>query len=106
MMAERVVAGAQSNAPLPPAKLTNTGADKIPRKALGSTGVEVSAIGIGGATLGQAASYEEAEQIVHEAVDAGVDFMDNAWEYNDGKSEEWMGRALVGRRDKVFLMTK
>jgi aryl-alcohol dehydrogenase-like predicted oxidoreductase len=39
-------------------------------------------------------------------VDAGVNFLDNAWEYNQGRSEEWMGRALQGRRDKVFLMTK
>ena len=43
---------------------------------------------------------------MHEAIDAGVNFFDNAWEYHDGKSEEWMGRALKGRRDKVFLMTK
>jgi aryl-alcohol dehydrogenase-like predicted oxidoreductase len=48
----------------------------------------------------------EAVAIVHEAVDAGVTFFDNAWEYHDGKSEEWMGEGLKGRRDKVFLMTK
>ncbi|MEC4818225.1 MAG: aldo/keto reductase [Scytonema sp. PMC 1069.18] len=73
---------------------------------LGRTGVEVSAIGLGGATLGQAKNYEEAERIVHEAIDAGITFMDNAWEYNNHRSEEWMGKALQGRRDKVFLMTK
>ena len=76
--------------------MTNTGPGQIPHKPLGSTGVNVSIIGIGGSTLGQANSYETAEQIVHEAVDAGVTFMDNAWEYNDHKSEDWMGRALAG----------
>ena len=91
---------------LEPLPMTNTGLGEIPRKPLGSTGETVSVIGIGGATLGQAISYEEAERIVHQAVDAGVNFMDNAWEYNDGKSEEWMGKALQGRRGKVFLMTK
>jgi diketogulonate reductase-like aldo/keto reductase len=44
--------------------------------------------------------------ITHEAIDAGVTFMDNAWEYNKHRSEEWMGQALKGRRDKVFLMTE
>jgi aryl-alcohol dehydrogenase-like predicted oxidoreductase len=44
--------------------------------------------------------------LVHEAIDAGVTFFDNAWEYHDGRSEEWLGAALQGRRDKVFLMTK
>ena len=79
---------------------------EIPRRKLGRTGVEVSAIGLGGSDLGQAPSLEEATRIVHEAIDAGVTFMDNAWEYNKHRSEDWMGRALQGRRDKVFLMTK
>jgi aryl-alcohol dehydrogenase-like predicted oxidoreductase len=95
-----------TSAPLTPLPMVNTGADQIPQKPLGKTGVNVSIIGIGGSTLGQTTSYEVAEGIVHEAVDAGVTFMDNAWEYNQGKSEDWMGRALQGRRDKVFLMTK
>jgi predicted aldo/keto reductase-like oxidoreductase len=89
-----------------PLRLTNTGPDRIPRKPFGRTGQEVSIIGIGGATLGRAPSLQEAIRIVHEAVDAGITFMDNAWEYNEGKSEDWMGQALQGRRDKVFLMTK
>ena len=84
----------------------NTSSGEIPRRPLGRTGVEVSAIGLGGATLGKAKNYQEAERIVHEAVDAGITFMDNAWEYNNHRSEEWMGRALQGRRDKVFLMSK
>ncbi len=78
----------------------------IPRRPLGSTGVEVSAIGLGGASLGQASSLQEAMQIAHEAIDNGITFMDNAWEYNNHRSEEWMGQALQGRRDQVFLMTK
>ena len=90
-------------APLP---MTNTGPGQVPRKPLGKTGVNVSIMGIGGSTVGQAKSYDEAAQIMHEAIDAGVTFMDNAWEYNEHKSEEWMGQALQGRRDKVFLMTK
>ena len=51
---------------------------------------------------------EEADaiRIVHEAIDAGMNFMDNAWEYYDGKTEEWMGKALKGRRQQVILMTK
>ena len=90
-------------APLP---MTNVGPGLIPRKPLGKTGENVSVIGIGGSSLGDASSLEEAVQIVHEAIDAGVNFMDNAWEYNEHRSEEWMGTALSGKRDKVFLMTK
>jgi aryl-alcohol dehydrogenase-like predicted oxidoreductase len=81
-------------------------AGEIPRRPLGRTGVEVSAIALGGAHLGQASSQEEATRIIQEAVDAGMTFMDNAWEYNNHLSEEWMGKALQGRRDKAFLMTK
>ncbi len=80
----------------------------IPRRPLGRTGVEVSALAVGGHHLGQAATYSEADRIVGEAIDAGIDFFDNCWEYNDGRSEDWMGRALsaAGRRDKILLMTK
>jgi uncharacterized protein len=90
----------------PPIELSNTGPDKIPRKPFGRTQERLSAIGVGGYSLGDAPSLEEAGAIVHEAIDAGVNFFDNAWEYHNGKSEEWMGQALKGRRDKVFLMTK
>ncbi len=89
-----------------PVELSDTGPDRIPKKPFGKSGEKVSIIGIGGYTLGQAPSYEEAERIVHEAIAAGVTFFDNAWDYHDGKSEEWMGKALKGKRDKVFLMTK
>ncbi len=87
-------------------ELTNLGPDKIPQKPLGRTGINVSIIGLGGYSLGDAPSLQEATTIVHEAVDAGVNFFDNAWEYHDGKSEDWMGQCLQGLRDKVILMTK
>jgi aryl-alcohol dehydrogenase-like predicted oxidoreductase len=77
----------------------------IPVRPLGKTGVMVSALGLGGYHLGDT-NQREAIRIVHAAIDAGVTFMDNAWEYHEGKSEEVMGKALAGRRDDVFLMTK
>lgn len=79
---------------------------EIPRRTLGRTGARVSALALGGSHLGEAKSEREAKRIVHEAIDAGVTFMDNAWEYHEGRSEEWMGRALVGKRQQVFLMSK
>jgi len=80
---------------------------EIPRRKLGRTGVEVSALGLGGYHLGLVKSQREAVRIVQEAVDGGITFLDNAWEYHDGRSETIMGRALAGgRRHKVFLMTK
>jgi aryl-alcohol dehydrogenase-like predicted oxidoreductase len=82
------------------------GADEIPRRALGRTGVKVSALGVGGHHLGDAETVGNAIRLVHEAIDGGVTFFDNCWEYWDGRSEDWMGRALKGKRDKVFLMTK
>src|SRR5947209_15365 len=92
--------------PPPQLTLSNTGPDRIPRKPFGRTAENVSVIGVGGYSLGDAPSLQEAIAIAHEAVDAGITFFDNAWEYHDGKSEEWMGQALKGRRDQVFLMTK
>ena len=89
-----------------PPTLSNTGPDRIPHKPFGRNSETVSVIGIGGYSLGDAPSLEEAIAIVHEATDAGVNFFDNAWEYHDARSEEWMGKALQGRREKVFLMTK
>ena len=78
----------------------------IPTRALGKTGVTVSAIGIGGYHLGLVGTAKEATQIVHGAIEAGITFFDNAWEYHEGKSEERLGKALAGRRGEVFLMTK
>jgi len=82
-------------------------AGAIPTRELGSTGARVSCIGMGGFHIGRIASESEAISLVHRAVDRGITFMDNSWDYNDGRSEERMGRALQGGyRDKVFLMTK
>jgi aryl-alcohol dehydrogenase-like predicted oxidoreductase len=71
-------------------------------------GVAVSAIGFGGYHLGLIEDEAEAIRLLHAAIDAGVTFMDNAWEYNEHVSEERMGKALADghRRDQVFLMTK
>ncbi len=66
----------------------------------------LSVLGIGGLTLGGAESIEEARRIAGRAIDLGVNFFENAWDYRNGVAEEWMGRALEGRREKVFLMTK
>jgi aryl-alcohol dehydrogenase-like predicted oxidoreductase len=93
-------------AALAPLDMTETGADSVPRKPLGNTGERVSIIGLGGYHIGTINTLNNAIRVVHEALDSGINFCDNAWEYNDGKSEQWMGRALKGRRDKVFLMTK
>jgi aryl-alcohol dehydrogenase-like predicted oxidoreductase len=80
---------------------------EIPRRALGKTGERVSIVGLGGFHLGKASSDDEAVRIVRTAVDQGVNFMDNCWDYNDGLSETRLGKALAdGYRDKVFLMTK
>jgi len=78
----------------------------IPLKDFGKTGVKISALGLGGHHLGDAKDEKTAAQIVAEAVDGGITFFDNCWEYNRGKSENWMGKGLRGKRDKVFLMTK
>src|ERR1700690_4231378 len=79
---------------------------EIPKRPLGRTGLEVSALGIGVYPLGSVASDAEATQIVNEALDAGVNFFDNAWEYHSGLSEERLGRALKGKRDGAVVMTK
>jgi len=81
-------------------------AKAIPTRPLGRTGATVSAIGIGGYHLGLVGTPKEATQIVHGAIEAGITFFDNAWEYHEGKSEERLGKALAGRRGEVFLMTK
>jgi len=82
------------------------GAGRIPKRPFGRVAETVSALGLGGYHLGSVGTQREAIQIVHAAVDAGITFMDNAWEYHEGESEERMGKALVGRRDRVFLMSK
>jgi predicted aldo/keto reductase-like oxidoreductase len=76
-------------------------------RKLGRTGEEVSAIGLGGYHIGTQKEESESVKIIRAAIDAGITFMDNSWDYNDGVSEIRMGKALRdGYRDKVFLMTK
>src|SRR6266566_3256840 len=81
---------------------------EIPYRTLGRTGERVSAIGLGGWHLGLKHVDEPLSlRIVRTAIDRGINFMDNSWDYNDGASEVRMGKALRdGYRDKVFLMTK
>ena len=86
-------------------RLTGGTGDMLYR-SLGRTGAQVSALGVGGHHLGDFQSVDEAIRMVHEAIDAGVTFFDNCWEYYNGKTENILGRALKGRRGKVFLMTK
>jgi len=78
----------------------------LPRRALGATGVEVSSLAMGGYHLGMLPTATDASRLVHEALDHGLDFFDTAWEYHRGKSEEFLGEALVGRRAQAFVMTK
>jgi aryl-alcohol dehydrogenase-like predicted oxidoreductase len=80
----------------------------IPHRPLGRTGASVSAIGIGGWHLGLSKVDEKlAIRIVRGAIDRGITFMDNSWDYNEGKSERRMGKALrSGYRARAFLMTK
>jgi len=79
----------------------------MPYRLLGSTGAKVSLLGVGGYHIGVQASAEESTRIIRTAIDEGVNFLDNAWEYNQGRSEERMGLALAdGYRKKAFVMTK
>jgi hypothetical protein len=81
---------------------------EMPLRELGSTGEKVSAIGLGGWHLGTSTVDEAlAIRIIRTAVDGGINFLDNSWDYNDGASETRMGKALGdGYRRKAFLMTK
>ncbi len=76
-------------------------------RPLGRTGETVSALGLGGAHIGRPREEEAGIRIIRSAIDRGVTFMDNCWDYSGGKCEVWMGHALRdGYRKKVFLMTK
>ncbi len=80
----------------------------VPTRALGKTGVQVSILGLGGHHQARPKEESESVRIVHAAIDNGITFMDNAWDYHDGRAEEVMGNALAmnGYRKKAFLMTK
>jgi predicted aldo/keto reductase-like oxidoreductase len=79
----------------------------VPTRPLGKTGQTVSVLCLGGWHIGAIKDEKEAVKIMHAAIDGGVTFFDNAWDYHDGGSETIMGKALAsGKRQKVFLMTK
>jgi predicted aldo/keto reductase-like oxidoreductase len=80
---------------------------KMPYRALGRTGEKVSLVGLGGYHIGVQKEEKESIRIIRTAIDSGINFMDNSWDYNEGISEVRMGKALQdGYRQKVFLMTK
>ena len=79
---------------------------QIPTRPFGRTGERVSALGLGGWHIGLPKTDRAAVRLIHAAIDAGITFLDNAWDYNDGLSETRMGQAIADRRDRVFLMTK
>ncbi len=95
----RVAAASPSAKPKPLSDLT--------RRPLGKTGAMVSMIGLGGFHIGKPKDEKVGIRLVRDAVDAGINFLDNCWDYNEGESELRMGKALRdGYRQKVFLMTK
>ena len=96
--------GAAAHTPLPPVSTVNG----IGRRRLGRNDAEVSIIGIGGYHLGgRNVTEADAIHIIRTALDEGINFLDNCWDYNAGVSEERMGKALEGGyRQKAFLMTK
>ena len=80
----------------------------MPYRVLGRTGVQVSALGLGGSHIGNAGlSSREAVRIIQAALDGGLSFMDNSWDYHEGESEKRLGKALKGGyRSRAFVMTK
>ncbi len=79
---------------------------QCPKRPMGSTGLQVSILGMGGYHLGTAETQEEVNNMVAKAMDHGINFFDNAWEYHKGLSEERVGAALKGKRDQAIVMTK
>jgi predicted aldo/keto reductase-like oxidoreductase len=90
------------------AQTSPASANGLPTRVLGRTGQRVSILCIGGWHIGSLKDDAESIRLMQAALDEGITFFDNAWDYHDGRSEDLMGRALAegGRRDKVFLMTK
>src|SRR5689334_13146308 len=91
-------------------KIAWAAADKtaeIPRRTLGRTGEKVSIVGLGGFHIGVQKDEQESIRIIRTALDNGINFLDNCWDYNGGESEIRMGKALLdGYRQRAFLMTK
>ncbi|MEM0965673.1 MAG: aldo/keto reductase [Verrucomicrobiota bacterium] len=78
----------------------------IPKRKFGRYPDELTVVGFGGHTLYFAGSQKDANAIIDRAFDLGVNFFENAWAYHGGQAEEYMGNALKGKRDQIFLMTK
>jgi aryl-alcohol dehydrogenase-like predicted oxidoreductase len=78
----------------------------MPLRDLGRTGVKVSLAGLGTAEWGRGLADKDADRMVARAIDLGINYVDTAFSYGGGRAEEHLGRALKGRRDKVFLATK
>lgn len=90
------------------AQTSPASATGMPTRVLGRTGQRVSIVCLGGWHIGSVKPEKEAIRIMHAAIDEGLTFFDNAWDYHDGYAEEVMGKALAmdGKRKRVFLMTK
>ncbi len=87
--------------------VTAAAAGEMPYRALGQSGEKISLVGLGGYHIGVQPDEQESIRIIRTAIDNGINFMDNCWDYHDGASEIRMGKALQdGYRKKVFLMTK
>jgi aryl-alcohol dehydrogenase-like predicted oxidoreductase len=100
---------AVSPAAPPPPSAVGGGAGTVPKRLLGKTGERVSMIGLGGYHLAREGGPDRktAIAIMHRAIDSGITFFDNCWDYNHGESEDRMGEALAdGHRARVFLMSK
>jgi predicted aldo/keto reductase-like oxidoreductase len=104
---ETAAAAADTGPLTEPAKPSDIVRDEMLYRILGRTGERVSLLGLGGYHIGRQADEQESIRIIRSAVDQGVNFMDNCWDYHNGGSEVRMGKALRdGYRQKVFLMTK
>jgi hypothetical protein len=79
---------------------------EAPKRPMGKTGLQVSILGMGGYHLGTAKEQSVVTEMVAKALDHGINFFDNAWEYHEGRSEELVGTALKGKRDRAIVMTK
>jgi predicted aldo/keto reductase-like oxidoreductase len=84
-----------------------TNEETVPTRVLGHTGEKISMVGLGGYHIGMQSDEQESIRIIRTALDSGITFLDNCWDYNNGQSEIRMGKALRdGYRQKAFLMTK
>jgi predicted aldo/keto reductase-like oxidoreductase len=102
-----IAVGAVSGLPLGGSSLLTESKAGIPYRTLGRSGEKVSMVGLGGYHIGIQPDEQESIRIIRTALDNGINFLDNCWDYNDGASEIRMGKALKdGYRQRAFLMTK